>query len=124
MMFDHGTDSLASFLLVIQFFDIIQIFDAAFIIISLYFFVMITYFSAMWNQYSSGFFKLGRINPVDEGLPIVAIFCLFAPHISIESLNQVHWVAKINEEIIFGLSFLLILQLIYFNKNSLKNSIK
>jgi hypothetical protein len=45
-------------------------------------FVMLVYFSAMWAQYSTGHFRLGRINPVDEGLPgyaIAAVANIFLP---------------------------------------------
>lgn len=45
---------------------------------------MSTYFCAMWSQYSVGFFKLGRVNPVDEGLPVYAIFCLIATQIDLK----------------------------------------
>lgn len=31
------------------------------------------YFAAMWSQYSIGYFRLGEINPVDEGLPCYAL---------------------------------------------------
>lgn len=65
MLFDHGVDSLASFLLAIQFLEIIQIKKHYVVIIALYVFIMLVFFSAIWNQYSTGVFKLGRINPVD-----------------------------------------------------------
>lgn len=45
---------------------------------------MSTYFCAMWSQYSVGFFKLGRVNPVDEGLPTYAISCLIATQIDLK----------------------------------------
>lgn len=44
---------------------------------------MLVYFSAMWSQYSTGHFRLGRVNPVDEGLPgyaIAAIANIFLPN--------------------------------------------
>lgn len=46
--------------------------------------IMSTYFCAMWSQYSVGFFKLGRVNPVDEGLPVYAICCLIATQIDLK----------------------------------------
>lgn len=65
MLFDHGVDSLCSFMLAIQFLEIIKIKDFDVIIPALFVFIMLPFFSALWNQYSTGFFKLGRVNPVD-----------------------------------------------------------
>lgn len=65
MLFDHGVDSLCAFLITLQFLEIIRIKDFNFIILIVFLFVMGIFFSALWNQYSTGVFKLGRVNPVD-----------------------------------------------------------
>lgn len=65
MLFDHGTDALASFLIAIQVLDILQIHSGILRILSIFGLVMTVYFCAMWSQYSTGFFRLGLINPVD-----------------------------------------------------------
>jgi hypothetical protein len=82
MLFDHGTDSLASFIIAIQFLTIIQMSGSS-VILSLFTFIMITYFSAMWAQYATGVFKLGRVNPVDEGIPAFALFSLLSIYLPI-----------------------------------------
>lgn len=51
---------------------------------------MSTYFCAMWSQYSIGHFKLGRINPIDEGLPVYALFSLIATQFDIKIFGQYH----------------------------------
>jgi phosphatidylglycerophosphate synthase len=65
MLFDHGVDSLCSFMLTIQFLEIIRLRNFNIIILAVFIFIMAVFFSALWNQYSTGVFKLGRINPVD-----------------------------------------------------------
>jgi ethanolaminephosphotransferase len=89
MLFDHGSDAVAAFLISIQ---VLKILHAPFWIqlLSLYVFIMSTYFCAMWSQYCVGFFKLTRINPVDEGLPIYAIFCLIGTQVDLKILRQQH----------------------------------
>ncbi len=83
MLFDHGTDAVASFLISIQVIEFLRIENYFFKISVIFVFVMLVYFSAMWSQYSTGHFRLGRVNPVDEGLPgysIVAILNIFLPN--------------------------------------------
>jgi len=83
MLFDHGTDAVASFLISIQVLTLLQIQNTKLQIFCLFTFVMLIYFCAMWSQYSVGYFRLGRINPVDEGLPaysILAILNIFLPN--------------------------------------------
>jgi hypothetical protein len=65
MLFDHGTDSIAAFFMAIQFLTIIQIKNENIFVLVNFVFVMLIFFSALWNQYSTGVFKLGRVNPVD-----------------------------------------------------------
>lgn len=64
MLFDHGADAVTAFLLAVQVMKIINI-SYGFQLLSIYILIMSVYFFAMWSQYSVGFFKLGRINPVD-----------------------------------------------------------
>ena len=65
MLFDHGVDSMCSFMLTLQFLEIIRVKNFNTIIFTVFIFIMATFFSALWNQYSTGQLKLGRVNPVD-----------------------------------------------------------
>lgn len=65
MLFDHGVDSLSSFMITLQMLEIFRINNQDIIVLSLFVFIMTVFFCALWNQYSTGVFKLGRINPVD-----------------------------------------------------------
>lgn len=65
MLFDHGVDSLCSFMLTLQFLEIIRVKNFNITILVVYVFIMAPFFSALWNQYSTGVFRLGRVNPVD-----------------------------------------------------------
>jgi hypothetical protein len=76
MLFDHGVDSLVSFMLTFQFLEIIRVKNFNIIIPVVFIFIMATFFSALLNQYSTGVFRLGRINPVDEGLPTLALIAI------------------------------------------------
>lgn len=82
MLFDHGVDSLVSYMLTLQFSEIIRLKNFNIIIPIAYFFIMTVFFSALWNQYSTGVFRLGRVNPVDEGLPILALITILFVFIS------------------------------------------
>ena len=75
MLFDHGVDSVVTFLISIQFMEIIQI-SGTMKVLSLCCVVMVIYFCSIWAQFSTGIFELGRINPIDEGLPTYALFAL------------------------------------------------
>jgi hypothetical protein len=44
----------------------------------------------MWSQYCIGYFKLGRINPVDEGLPFYSLFSLIATQMDLKIFKQHH----------------------------------
>jgi len=87
MLFDHGADSVTTFFISIQMLELFQIHSVAQKILSLFLVVMLTYFAAMWAQYSTGVFKLGRINPVDEGLPGFALAAFAAIFIPIQYLS-------------------------------------
>lgn len=82
MLFDHGTDAVASFLISVQVTDLLDLQEPTYRIGVIFVYTMLTFFSAMWSQYGTGFFRLGQINPVDEGLPgyaLTAILCIFLP---------------------------------------------
>lgn len=85
---------------------------------------MVLYFCAMWTQYCTGIFRLGRINAVDEGLPVYALFCFIAPSINVNIFNEHHWYGKYNEEFIYTLGILLMVQMFSINKNINKDRIK
>jgi hypothetical protein len=76
MLFDHGADAVISFLLAIQVMELMQVQSASLKIAVLFCAVMVIYFCALWSQYSVGFFRLGVVNPVDEGLPAYALFAI------------------------------------------------
>ena len=71
MLFDHGSDAISAFLISLQTMKFLKILGT-YGILTIFSFVMCVYFTAMWSQYCIGFFRLGRINPVDEGLPAYA----------------------------------------------------
>lgn len=97
MLFDHGVDSLCSFLLTLQFLEIIRVRDFCIVIPAVFVFIMAVFFSAMWNQYSTGVFRLGRINPVDEGLPSLAIGSLLFIFLPTDGYDQFHIFAPFNQ---------------------------
>lgn len=82
MLFDHGTDAVASFMITVQVTDLVDLQGSTERIGVIFVYTMLTFFSAMWAQYATGYFRLGEINPVDEGLPgyaLTAILCIFLP---------------------------------------------
>lgn len=81
MLFDHGADAVTAFLLSVQVMKFCKI-SYEFQLINTFLLIMNLYFCAMWSQYSVGYFKLGRVNPVDEGLPLYAIICIIATQIN------------------------------------------
>lgn len=97
MLFDHGTDSLCSFLLALQFLEIIRINNFNVTILVLFVFIMLPFFSALWVQYSTGVFTLGRVNPVDEGLPSLALTAIFFAIYYPTTIADFHVFAPLNE---------------------------
>lgn len=73
MLFDHGCDAVATFVIGINFLCLFKFGSwwMSPIIISIG--ISSVYF-AMWSNYYTGTFKLGRVNGVDEGLVIVEGF--------------------------------------------------
>lgn len=89
MLFDHGSDAISAFLISVQVLKILGV-SYEFRILTLYLFIMSVYFCAMWSQYSVGYFKLGRVNPVDEGIPAYAIACLIFTQIDTTIFRKYH----------------------------------
>lgn len=65
MLFDHGTDAVASFMITVQVTDLLDLQGSTERVGVIFVYTMLTFFSAMWAQYGTGFFRLGEINPVD-----------------------------------------------------------
>ena len=86
MLFDHGADAVTAFLVALQSMKILNLsYDMQ--LFAIYIFIMNSYFCAMWNQYCVGYFRLGRVNPVDEGLPTYAALCLIATQLDLSLVN-------------------------------------
>lgn len=64
MLFDHGADAVSAFFLAVQVMKILKL-SYSMQLFCIYTMIMNLYFCAMWSQYTVGYFKLGRINPVD-----------------------------------------------------------
>jgi hypothetical protein len=78
----------------------------------------------MWSQYSTGHFRLGRVNPVDEGLPgytIVAIINIFLPK---DFWNRENAIGKYNENLLYALGILLVMIIYYMIKDNFKNAVR
>jgi hypothetical protein len=107
MLFDHGSDALSAFIISGQVLKMAGV-SASLSIFAIYVFVMSNYFCAMWSQYAVGYFRLGRINPVDEGLPAYALLCLLTMMIDQTQLRNYHYFGTYSEEFVFSLVVLLI----------------
>jgi hypothetical protein len=120
MLFDHGSDAVSAFLIAIQVLKILQV-PLPVQLLALYIHVMSTYFCAMWSQYCVGHFRLGRINPVDEGLPAYALLSLIAIGVDLSFLADPHILGTYSEEIIYLLLLLLIPLIFFMCKDLFKN---
>ena len=108
MLFDHGSDSITAFLIAIQFVHILGIYHPLLVIGLMFGFIAITEFCALWTQYCTGIFRLGRINCIDEGLPMYALMCFLAPVLEIRYYaNQYHVFGTYLEEFVVFMSGLL-----------------
>ena len=87
MLLDHGADAVASFLIALQFCKIFQL-SYELSLFTIYIFIMKTEFCAMWSQYCVGYFRLGVINPVDEGLPFYSITCLVVTQLDLSKFGE------------------------------------
>ena len=86
--------------------------------------VMMSYFCAMWAQYTTGVFKLGMINPIDEGLPCYSLCCFIAIFIPHGLWNTHHIFATLNKEVILIL-WVLFVPIVYFMcKDNYKNAVR
>jgi hypothetical protein len=85
---------------------------------------MLVYFSAMWSQYSTGYFRLGRINPVDEGLPGYALASLANIFLPDNFWNQKSMFSNYNYNLLYVLAILLVLIIYYMIKDIFKNAIR
>ena len=107
MLFDHGADAVTAFLLALQCMKILNLsYDMQ--LFAIYIFIMNTYFCAMWSQYCVGYFRLGVINPVDEGLPTYATLCIVATQLDLSVINEFHILGTYGEEVVYLLLVLLI----------------
>lgn len=124
MLFDHGTDAVASFFLSIQFLELMELTDNFLKIVVIFVFVMLIYFCAMWSQYSTGVFRLERINPVDEGLPgfaIIALICIFLP----KGFWKREWaLGSYNHTLLYGFLVLVVLIIYFMVKDVFKKAIR
>lgn len=96
MLFDHGADAISSFLIALQTMKFLKVIGP-YGILAIFAFVMSVYFTAMWSQYSIGFFRLGRINPVDEGLPSYALLAFIMGFIDLTHFGDKHIFATYGE---------------------------
>lgn len=89
MLFDHGSDAITAFLISLQTMKFLKI-VGTYGILAIFAFIMSIYFTAMWSQYCIGFFRLGRINAVDEGLPAYALLALIMGLFDFSYLGEKH----------------------------------
>jgi hypothetical protein len=112
MLFDHGSDAVSAFLITMQIQKILLV-PLPVQLLVFYIFVMSTEFCAMWSQYCVGCFKLGRINPIDEGLPAYALLSLVPIVADLSFLADHHVLGTYSTEIVYPL-LVLLLPLIFF----------
>lgn len=124
MLFDHGTDAVASFFISIQVIEFLSV-DSSFVKMIVNFCsVMLVYFSAMWAQYSTGYMRLGEINPVDEGLPSYALAALINIYLPNDFWNRTNALGKYNYNLLFVLAVLTVLVIYGMVKDNFKNAIR
>ena len=124
MLFDHGADSVTTFFITIQIMEIFQLHSGTQKVLSLMAVVMMVYFAAMWAQYSTGVFNLGRINPVDEGLPGYALIAFLGIVIPYKMWNAEHWLGPLNQEVMVSLYLMLFPLLYNMTKDNYKKAIR
>jgi ethanolaminephosphotransferase len=76
MLFDHGSDSLCSFLIGMSVLKILCVTNRTLMLFIIITHVLSVFFCAIWSQYNTNNFELGRVNPVDDGIPTVAIVAI------------------------------------------------
>ena len=119
MLFDHGSDSISAFLISLQVLKIFKV-SPTLSILTVFAMTMSIYLIAMWSQFAIGYFRLGRINPVDEGLPAYALLALIAAFIDTSYLQDYHWVGTYGEEFIMALIPIAITQIFDLGKKILR----
>lgn len=107
MLFDHGADAVSAFLLALQVLKILN-FPFSVQLFAIFICIMNAYFCAMWSQYCIGYFRLGRINPVDEGLPTYALLCLLCTQLDLSGINNFHIIGTYAQEVLYVILVLLI----------------
>ena len=95
MILDHGSDCITTFIIGLQFARILRLGAEKSMIIVFALLFMLT-FVAIWSQYCTGNFRLGRLNAVDEGLPTYAAICFFVGMTGTAKLNEFHIFANYN----------------------------
>jgi len=83
----------------------------------LFFNILYPNFAGLWNQYSVGYFKLDRINPIDEGLPSFVLLCFGGCFFNYENFNNFHIFASYNIEILSLGAVAILFILLKLNKN-------
>ena len=76
MLFDHGSDCLSSFMIGVSVLKILAVTEKSIIVFIIITHVLSVFFTAMWNQFHTFNFELGMINPVDDGIPTVALLAI------------------------------------------------
>jgi ethanolaminephosphotransferase len=76
MLFDHGSDSLSSFLIGMSVLKILSVTNRTVMLFVIITHVLSVFFCAIWSQYNTNNFELGAVNPVDDGIPTVAVIAL------------------------------------------------
>lgn len=76
MLFDHGSDCISSFMIGVSVLRILAVTDKTIVIFIIITHVLSVFFTCMWNQFHTFNFELGMINPVDDGIPTVALLAI------------------------------------------------
>ena len=113
MMFDHGADALSSVFISLQVLQCLHISNGATSIFCLFLITNVVFFCAMWAQYATGIFRLGVINPVDEGLPSYALFALICILLPDNFWTQLTPLGPLNS-VLMGILFILWVPLVIF----------
>lgn len=53
-------------------------------------------FLMIWTQYGVGHFRLGVINPVDDGLPFIQLMGIGGAMVSFAFFKEDHWISTYN----------------------------
>lgn len=103
MLFDHGSDSLSSFLIGMSVLKILSVTNRTLMLFIIITHVLSVFFCAIWSQYNTNNFELGTINPVDDGIPSVAVVALLNCIIPEDFWTRQLFVSSLNIELIIFL---------------------